>query len=712
MNLKSNLIIAGLLLCCFCLAAQSGAVKDADLPVMKPGIDLSKRTAPAQSEYVVLVTAMKQKAVAQANAADKFKWDNFLASSKGSAPADMAMVIMMQGGPLWLSAYLATSYAVKAPADTITPNNLGVIFKQLKEYDASLKCLLYAEKLAPKSAVVQTNLGWTIAYMGDFKTAKVHFQKALAIINDYPGALEGMGILAYASGDWKTAVQYMFKRAKNFAGFSPKTAQILKQLDEISAKEKKEEIISGAAGEDDGRDDWKSDPLFVVRDAPEHPLTVSYPPEFINPVPADAGKNSGNAYQYGSQYQQKAQTAFSKMGRNWAALIKSQDAVKEGNTITIMRSNAMEYFYLKMLNEHFARRSSNMGLYGLAQSKKATDPRLKLAWMSYCKYTNIMVPASDKGNLANKLKEFGACGDNSDCRNAVEEKYCRLRTEAANEFLPKLYTQWTYDFAEDAAFMQAYYAASSPYIRAIHDAQLNELFNSAREANINGQYGADIVGWSQKCNVIVNGWSPNCETKTDASNPSVSQKPAHRGGKLQIFPEPYQQCHTPTFSYNFQFFGISADCDKISIKITTAALNGSLECKWGKDDASGRLFQSNDVITLRIGTGIDNSLDIGPGKLTAALNANAYFTFQGGKLIDNGIEENGKLTAATELKGVPESAKAWLPELSGNVSGSFRISAQSGISGDADAETEVGGKAADYTKEILNRINQAKGAKN
>jgi len=85
--------------------------------------------------------------------------------------------------------------------------------------------LLYAEKQIPQSAVIETNLGWTIGYLGDFFTAKTHFQKAIDInAYDYK-AYEGMGLLYRVEGNIPEASKYLRMCLKN--GYSAVAANNL-----------------------------------------------------------------------------------------------------------------------------------------------------------------------------------------------------------------------------------------------------------------------------------------------------------------------------------------------------------------------------------------------------------------------------------------------------------------------------------------------------
>src|SRR5438270_9454182 len=129
---------------------------DPDLPVRKLHFIAPIKNVPDKDGYLNLVNQLKKQAGSNADPGNISKWDNILQQSKNKAAgSNLAMVNMMQGKSLWLSIYIAAWRALQDPADAVTANNLGAICKQLKSYTQSLQCLLYAEKLQPKSLLIK-----------------------------------------------------------------------------------------------------------------------------------------------------------------------------------------------------------------------------------------------------------------------------------------------------------------------------------------------------------------------------------------------------------------------------------------------------------------------------------------------------------------------------------------------------------------------------
>jgi len=82
-------------------------------------------------------------------------------------------------------------------------NNLGVVLKDLGEFEKSKKILEIALKLDENSASVLNNLGMVYDLLGDFDSSKICFEKALKINPNYIDALLNFGNLNNSQRNYK-----------------------------------------------------------------------------------------------------------------------------------------------------------------------------------------------------------------------------------------------------------------------------------------------------------------------------------------------------------------------------------------------------------------------------------------------------------------------------------------------------------------------------
>jgi type IV pilus biogenesis/stability protein PilW len=85
--------------------------------------------------------------------------------------------------------------------------NLGEAYLRQGNYTAALRDLLKAESLDPSDYYVQDDLGLAYYYKGQAEKAIYHFQKALAIKDDYGPARNNLGNAYAEQKEWDKAIE-------------------------------------------------------------------------------------------------------------------------------------------------------------------------------------------------------------------------------------------------------------------------------------------------------------------------------------------------------------------------------------------------------------------------------------------------------------------------------------------------------------------------
>jgi tetratricopeptide (TPR) repeat protein len=660
---------------------------DQTLPKENAGAHYGQSPAPSESEYLGIVK--KYNLASGAKLRDlKGKLDAVFV--KASAPNEIANLGMAMylgrtkdNDETAAALYAITASALKAPAGGVFASNFGVMLKDIGAYEDSLHVLLYAEKHLPQSATVQTNLGWTIAYLGDFFTAKAHFQKAINLDAYDARAYEGMGLLFRVEGNLNEASKYL--RLSLRSGFSGVAARNLTLI------EGKADAVIATSPETANADDIPGMRLSDVQQFP-YPdtqassgpaagkLQFAAAPDFFSPSVARVyqGHVKNEFLQYGSQKKVEFKAANEALYQAQKELDPLRPPpIRSGNSITYPRSYEPEAFALVDLDHIFSRRH-------LLREAKFTK-RFQ---------TEIHQPVVDKFFALQKQfeAEYRACNRDDACQAAATRRVCRLRVSSIQTFNGPFQTLWAKYVQEDRADLQRYFDYATPWLGEIKNPKLNRYMNMRREFLIKAADAAEEVGvwgiWEADVN---NNWSPDCGTDPPPANSGNFLR-----NKLKVFVEPYGGCHVPTGKagggVGIISASIEATCDSLKVEFGVAGIIGSAETKFGEKE-------SDDVTTFRIGTGVKAgaTLQIGDvelGNVEVGAKASYFISTQNGSLIDHGVEGSAKAegTIGNGGEGLLEGV---LPTATLGLSGKAQISAESGpqVSFSDEPSVDFGGVA-------------------
>jgi Flp pilus assembly protein TadD len=666
---------------------------DPDLPKMDASAHYGSAAVPTQSEYLAIVKKYHDAVMPDLGTA-KTALDKAL--SNAATPNDQANI----GMALYMSRtrdkdetaaalYALTAAAVKNPAGGVFAGNFGVLLKNIGEYQDSLKVLLYAEKLLPQSPLVKTNLGWTIAYLGDFFTAKDRFRKAIDLDMYDSNPYEGMGLLFRVEGNEPEASKYL--RMAMRTGFSAPAARNLAliegkidgviasapdSLDENSAPGMK---LSDVMVFPSGGDSDKGDTGGATQ-AGQGKLELANSPDFFSPSirRVDDGHLKDEFLRYDEEKKAALKDELNELERARQQVGPlTLPPVRSGDAITYPRSFEYEAYALADMEHIFARR------HLLRYAKFAK------------KFQNeIHLPVTDKFfDLEKQFQaENKACARNEPCQDAAGRKVCRARVDNIKGKNGSFQALWTKYVQDERADLKRYFDLATPWLREIKDPKLNHYMNLRRRLFIRAADPIEELGvWGTWEADVLNNWSNDC---------GVDPPPADTGNylrnKLKVFPEPYGSCHVPVYKFSggvgFLSAATEATCDSLKVEFGAFGIVGSAETKFGEKE-------SDDVTTFRLGTGVKEGFsgkigDVDLGGVEVGAKGNYYIKTRDGAIIDNGVEGSAKAegTIGNEGEGI---LKGYLPTTTIGMGGKIQVGAESGpqVSGSDEPAIDFGGVA-------------------
>jgi tetratricopeptide (TPR) repeat protein len=603
---------------------------DETLPKLNPGAHYADAQAPTLTEYLALVK--KYNDATGAKLTDiKQKLDEDLAQVKSAnALSNLGMMTFMgesaDRDESATALYEVTKGAAKDPKDGNVANNFGVLLKNVGEYQDSLKVLLYAEKQMPQYAVVQTNLGWTIAYLGDFFTAKTRFQKAINF-NAYDSkAYEGMGLLFRVEGNVPEASKYLRMCLKN--GFSAVAANNL-----MLVEGKVDGVIASSPDnlEADSTNGMKLSDVLVFpyqdnqtgQTSTDAKLQFADTPDFfsvsIKRVSEANIRNEFRDFEYAKKDEFKAALEALYQAEKQLDPIRPAP-IQTGDTTVYPRSYELEVFALVDMEHVFARRHL-----------------LRFAKVNKHFQNEIHLPVSDKFFALETAfeNEYKQCNRDEACQDAAKRKICRARVENIKGVNGSFQTLWTRYVQEERADLKRYYELAAPWIREIKNEKLNRYMNQRREFFIKAADPLEELGfWGNWEADVINNWSDDC-----GQDPTpVSTGNNLRG--LKVFPEPYGSCHVPQYKFSGGIGILSAateaTCDYLKFEFSAFGVYGGFDRKFGGKE-------SDDVTGFHFGLGFKEGFSNSAGGVNAVAKVGYYTSFRDGEMIDHGVEGVAKI---------------------------------------------------------------------
>jgi tetratricopeptide (TPR) repeat protein len=616
-----------------------GVTSAADNPCHPAGKAAGLDTTPSQAAYLAMARDALDIYQAHLTAAARASLNTALAQSRDAGTgAAMAPIFVLHGNGS--AAVVAAAYSAQKDAgDATTANNLGAILRGLHDYARAAIALEYARSLAPKSAMVASNLGWLAMSQGDLKTAAGFFGAAVQSNAKLGPAQLGEGLAALCSGKPAQALTPL-RTAIADGDYSDVAADAVYSADEdlVTAKDAAADttppgVYGGNAQGGSSMPDFK-DPPFprdaakLAADYAAKPPTAlrAYLDKYLPGIKADAGR------------------AMQSQGSHAAG----PSTTRSGNTLVFNRGDGKAIFEI----------SDILGI----MSREA-NPILK-------RFDDDVETAVQKDGCH-------GCGGN--------ETPIAQRCGAVALFKTLhggLYAAEQGELQQLRSTIGDLYGFTNPLIGQIRDpgtAAAEDASRSIWAADELSFFASDIPKWEAE------GWAAMDLPECGRAPPPAPQAL----GKLKPYKIDPTKCNSGTIALNMGFANLNADCSKLALTIGEG-LVGALEWKFAPDYtklADGTLVPSGtdwsrDQVTIFVGAGGAN-----PGPLGVNGAVGGFFTMQNGEITDAGGQAQVGISPGVTAGGANASAQGGMtgrvgiesgPDVS--VGGGLRMGAPCGVS--------------------------------
>ncbi|HEY4147858.1 MAG TPA: tetratricopeptide repeat protein [Chitinophagaceae bacterium] len=581
------------------------------LPVKKAGIDASGITTPAAQAVITLAKTNLQIVNTKLDPVTRSQLDKVVFDTTVDA-AGTGILLMVNGLPKWTGEYLICKAVSRDPKNVWAVNDLGVVFRNDKQYKNAIQCFLYAQQLNPQSVVYKTNLGWACSYYGDFNSAKKYFNDVLAVSPGFSSALEGLALIAYQQGDIAALFQCLAKEVTGFGGGGPGPssdfvsvcggAQMQQQMDNAGKQQNSDPNDDHTYDQDGDNNDSGDDPPPLDGD---EPITYpSYKRVFVNdgnqlfeaaPECVKAIKSAADEFNRGAALLKQK---FSTLPR----LVPETYTDEYGDKITPYDYSKFYALFNSVHQQFEARVDWWIG---------KLDTRLNA-------YVSPIV-TKDADLLVNYGKALAACNSNSECAKQVQcEWYPRLHT-TKNDDLEGLARLWNEYYDHIMAATVWYSNASSPFLKRIRDTHWNEYANLVREWDVRrailtayNRWFTGIIAIQGSVSGVIKGDELDCRVKLAGVEGSDPFSKKH--GKLKTFAGP---CYTEPTDVDLVFLEYENNCDHTKVSVKSGPFKGYVEKNYSKK------FKEDDYWQTGVSVGIEKGVSYGQkaGDWSASIGA-------------------------------------------------------------------------------------------
>jgi tetratricopeptide (TPR) repeat protein len=606
-----------------------------------------------------------------------------------SAAVNEAMMLYAAEVKPAVPVYLLTSIIDKS----VNPwyiNNLGVILKSNEEYEKAIQCFLYADKnLEKPSPIVKTNIGWAAAYYGDFDAAKKYFNEALKISSQHDGALEGLCMIAYAEGDFKSLMENLFKRIKISNGggggtvnqfVAPGLVDDILDAYENNNELKKSDPFENHLFDNDAPEDNVYNPGGAAEIIPQLPVITAYfsYDAFAMNENTDAIKEQKK--KIAKDRENDIATLTSELNRlpPWK---KAPYQNEQGEWIYPYNYEA-EYKMFERITIEFNKRD-----VWIAQKMTPEEIAFNKTLLVGPQLTKMLNACAGKQNCPCEWAKSNIGVVNNDLSGYFG-------------FWSRLYKQWLQN-------VNWYIASTSAYIKKVHEPKLNAYLNHKRELIVKDYIQSKYATWLDDCLKVAMEVDMFQITKECVNNPpktsiavtdDVMTPPLK---KLKRWPEP---CVVPTgdFDYDDAPAGIVMTCDELKLRFGMKKKIGSgasasaalhLDMKFGENEKQDELkiyLQAGVKAGVSKAVSVDgkNVGEVGAG---GALKGTAFIQFKGGKT-NYGVEATSEVTGSLGAKSGEEGMSKNEKDIAGKID-KYLPGAEAKASGTVLWTAETGPKA-------------------
>ncbi len=532
------------------------------LPQKKDNANVNTFTAIGQNEIVAFTNAMLPKATEGMRFIDMYLKQQVdkIANDTSTNAHGTGMLLMGMGFPKYVVQYLVCKGVLRNPANPWAVNDLGIIFRNEKQYKQAIQCFKYAASFNDSLLIIKTNLAWATAYYGDFTMANKYFDEVLKMDENYGPALEGQAMVAYQQGNTRALFAALAKQIRYIggggAGPSPEMTNFCggvimdEQTNNMGKKQDQQDPTkNNTYDNNNGEDEQNQDPPPTANSEP--PTIPSLEIIFANRVDDVPQKNAKTKTYYDliTEKINSSKNDVTNSGKNLSRLAPPPYMDDQGNQI-IPYSYEKYYNLFHQVHEEFEKRASWVYKNFNAEFKKLSDGDAAQAtsfWNGY--YAELKLVKTDAD-----MQAF-LC------------KWVPKAKGTSNQFFTGGSDFWSTHFKKLAEQINWYVSASTPFIKRVHKQDWNDYMNAIRTDDVKHAVLMLYYDWLAVQN-FVGGAMPlavaqtpvSCQTpirEIEATGPDPKTVPLK---KLHTYPD-YCDKNEPASGFDAGFMGYESNCD-------------------------------------------------------------------------------------------------------------------------------------------------------
>jgi tetratricopeptide (TPR) repeat protein len=516
------------------------------------------------------------------------------------------------------AAFLICYGILKDPKDEWAVNDLGVYFRNQKNYEKSLQCYFYANKLdTGHSKVINVNIGWASAYYGDFDAADKYFDKALSIDNNYSTALEGKALLAYQNGDIKKLFECLARELKFIGGAGGGSNGPSDDFANVCAGAYANNTLNTKEQTQNPNDDHTFDNSNTDEDNSQDPPPgadvddITYP-MYKKIFVSDAKQIMSAIAEFFELSKQSMKSIL-----YWRNEVKQTMQKRKPLYFAPYNDKDGSIVYPKSFSKFVA-------LFHTAemQFERRTEWYTEKLLKKIDAYRETMI-SRDGDMMKQYINELLECGKLSGaaedrCTREVNCKWIPQMYQSKQNDLDVVAKAWDDYYNNISKTIQWFIDATAPFISRVHDEDWNEYLNKERQLEVRtaiinayGNWGGCIGAIASPILGYIQQQAPSCApvevAGVNAPDP-FSKKPKH-----------IKEFEGPCYDMKFNTFGVGLTAEETCHSTTIGFEAGPLKLFY--THVNDPIYAQNHEYTNEVGTNISVSKDVDIVKLEGKDNA-------------------------------------------------------------------------------------------
>ncbi|MGC4101677.1 tetratricopeptide repeat protein [Ferruginibacter sp.] len=570
------------------------------------------------------------------------------------------MLLMGMGFPKYVVQYLVCKGVLRNPANPWAINDLGIIFRNEKQYKQAIQCFKYAASFNDSFLIIRTNLAWATAYYGDFTTANKYFDEVLKMDDNFGPALEGQAMIAYQQGNTQALFAALAKQIKYVGGGgsgpSPEMTNFCggvimdeqtKDMGMGKKQNQQDPTKNNTYDNNNGEEEENQDPPPTASSEP--PLIPSLDIIFahnVNEVPQKAAKTK-TYYDLITEKINASLSNVKNLGSHLSRLAPPPYLDDQGNQV-IPYSYEKYYNLFHQVHQEFEKRASWVYKNFNDEFKSLSDgdaAQAKSFWNGY-------------------YAEFSSVKDEPSLQ-AFLCKWVPKAKGTCNEFFTGGSDLWAKHFKKLAEQINWYISASTPFIKRVHKPDWNDYMNAIRMDDVKHAVLMLHYDWIALQNFI-GGAMPlsiaqmpvECKTEVreiEATGPDPKNVPLK---KLHTYPD-YCDKNEPASGFDAGFMGYESNCDHAKMYFKLPLTGTPFSTGVFAEKIFNKKFKEGDVYRYGVTLGVSSDFGLrgsvlnnaGAGMVKGITNDMPLPSF--GASVDIGVQfdangnMNGKYIAGT-----------------------------------------------------------------